>query len=332
MRDAARAEEGVRAALSAVHELVHDDDVAGGHLLAEAAHGGDRDHVGDAQMLERRDVGAGGQIGGRMDMAAAMAGQEAHGEAVESAGQDRVGGAPQGGFDMAPFGPVELEAVEARAADQSQMHRHEPRPDVRRASGPCLRARAGATGGPTNVGTEKSLIDGRLGCRCGARGGRGWGAPPPPGLPLAALLAGTSAPRSCPGARKPPGTSGAEGRRGRDQAGRGDSPEGRLSGHDSIPRGLRCLRATRCARARASGPPLRAGLSLWGRGEDLRPGYGAAWRRSVAHPARGRLFIVVSPFLCAARPVRPVPIRAGLGRGQGGRLIRCNGLRMRQRG
>ena len=61
-----------------------------------------------------------------MDMPASALGQDVGGKAVRRAGQDRSRRPAPKGVVMSPFGIAGQQAAKARAADQSQMRRHDP--------------------------------------------------------------------------------------------------------------------------------------------------------------------------------------------------------------
>lgn len=69
-------QEGGGAHLGAVDDLVGDDDVARADLLTQRADGGEADDGPDAEVLERGNVGAGGDGRGRDVVVRAVASQE----------------------------------------------------------------------------------------------------------------------------------------------------------------------------------------------------------------------------------------------------------------
>jgi hypothetical protein len=118
MRHTAGAEKGFLAREGAVDVLIDKDEIARRKLLAERPAGRDADHVRDAQPFQRVDIGAVGNRGGAMDMAAPVTGQKGHGHAAQGAGQDRIRGRAPWRLDGLPAGlfqPVDL--VEPRSAD-----------------------------------------------------------------------------------------------------------------------------------------------------------------------------------------------------------------------
>ncbi len=74
--DATRTEERTLAAHGAVHEVVHQHEGAGAQFLAVGAAGRERHEVGHAQLLQRVDVGAVVDLGGRQAVAPAVPRQE----------------------------------------------------------------------------------------------------------------------------------------------------------------------------------------------------------------------------------------------------------------
>jgi hypothetical protein len=132
MCHASRPEKALVAGNRAVDELVHHHEIAGCHFLAEAADGRDRDDIRNAQPFERVDVGAVGHIGGRVHMAAPVAGQKGHRHAPKTPRQDRVGGRTPRRFDLLPAGvlqPVDL--VDARATNDAKNSISHIRPPLR---------------------------------------------------------------------------------------------------------------------------------------------------------------------------------------------------------
>src|ERR1043166_5801905 len=102
MRRAARAEEALVAGEGAVDELVDDDEIAGCHLLLQAADRRKRDDVGDAAALQRVDIGAEVDLRGRPRMAAAVARQEDHLLPAEAAEAELIRRGAERRCDMAP--------------------------------------------------------------------------------------------------------------------------------------------------------------------------------------------------------------------------------------
>jgi hypothetical protein len=84
------AEEALLPGEGPVDELVHDHERSGWKLLAQRADRADRNDVGHAEALERVDVGAVVDPGGRDAMTAAMTGQEGDAAAPELADQELV--------------------------------------------------------------------------------------------------------------------------------------------------------------------------------------------------------------------------------------------------
>ncbi len=104
--------------LGAVEELVDEDDVARAVLFLERPDGADTEDPGDAELLERPDVGAMGKFRGEEAMSATVAGEEHDVASGEAAGEKLVGGWAEGGFDLDPAGVGEsVDVVEAGATD-----------------------------------------------------------------------------------------------------------------------------------------------------------------------------------------------------------------------
>ena len=93
------AEEGGDAVEGAVDELVGNDEVGGLVLFLERADGGDGEDALDAELLERVDVGAEVELGGKDAMAAAVAGEKGDLAALELAEDKGVRGRAEGRFD-----------------------------------------------------------------------------------------------------------------------------------------------------------------------------------------------------------------------------------------
>ena len=86
------AEECPDALLGVVKDLVRDDDVAGGVILAQGAAGIDADDAFRTQRFQGIDIGPVGHIGGHDMVAEAMPGQESHALPFQCTDHDGRGG------------------------------------------------------------------------------------------------------------------------------------------------------------------------------------------------------------------------------------------------
>ena len=121
MRHKAGAEEAFLARNRAVDELVGHHESARRQLFAQRAAGGDRDEIGHAHALEGIDVGAVVDGGRRLDVAAAVARQEHHVDAVEGAGQKLVGRRAERALHRLPLRVFQAgDLVDARTADDAE--------------------------------------------------------------------------------------------------------------------------------------------------------------------------------------------------------------------
>src|SRR6516165_10957877 len=120
MRDAAPAEEALLPGKGAVDELIDDDKVAGLKILAQTADGGERNDVCDAAALERVDIGAIIDFGGRQHVAAPMARDEYDGLAVQRAETEFIGSPAEWAFNRPPLDLIEpVDLIEPTAADDA---------------------------------------------------------------------------------------------------------------------------------------------------------------------------------------------------------------------
>ena len=90
MRDTAGAEERFFARKTTVNELVHNDEMAGRQIFSQGPHGGKGDDFRTANPLQRINIGAVIQRGGRDGVAAPMAGQKGAGHAIKPPSQDFI--------------------------------------------------------------------------------------------------------------------------------------------------------------------------------------------------------------------------------------------------
>ena len=121
MRDAARAEERALAPVGAVDELVDQHEGAGRQLLLERAAGGERDEIGDAGALQRVDVGAVVDVGGRQPVALVVARQEHDRQAGDLAdAQRRRRLAPRARHPLLAHVLEARQVVDAGAADDAE--------------------------------------------------------------------------------------------------------------------------------------------------------------------------------------------------------------------
>ena len=121
MRHAACAEEGVGAMIGAVDELIDQHEGAGRQLFLEGAAGRQRDKVGDPRPLERVNIGAVVDVGGREPVALVVARQEHDGEPVDAAHAERRRGLAPWAFDALLAHVLEArQIVDARTADDPQ--------------------------------------------------------------------------------------------------------------------------------------------------------------------------------------------------------------------
>ena len=120
MGDAARAEKAFLPRDRPVDELIGDDEMTGRHLLPERAAGGDGDDVGDARPLQRVDIGAIVDRGGRQAVAPAMARQKDEARAVQLAKEQLIRRLPPRRRDPPPFAARQsLDVIEARSPDHA---------------------------------------------------------------------------------------------------------------------------------------------------------------------------------------------------------------------
>src|SRR4030095_13960536 len=127
VRDASGAEEALLARERAVDELIDEYERTGSEPLAKRSARGDRHQIGDADALERIDVGAVVDLAGRNPVPATVARQKCVFGAAEAAAQDGVGRRAKRRSDALParvFEPVEL--VDAAAAEHTD-HAAPPR-------------------------------------------------------------------------------------------------------------------------------------------------------------------------------------------------------------
>ena len=115
------AKEGTFAAFGVVENLVGDDDVAGGVIVAQRAAGADRNDAFNAQQFEGVDVGAVVDFGGSQPVAFAVAGEKGDFDSVEVADHHWVAGRAKGCDDVTLFDIIEADhVVQARAADDGE--------------------------------------------------------------------------------------------------------------------------------------------------------------------------------------------------------------------
>ena len=121
MRNEAGTKEALFAREGAVDELVGDDELAGRQFLFQRTAGRHRNHVGHANAFQGVDIGAVVDRGRRLDMAAAMAGQEHQVGALVGAEQQRVGRLAPGRLDPLPARLFEAgNVIDAAAADDAE--------------------------------------------------------------------------------------------------------------------------------------------------------------------------------------------------------------------
>jgi len=104
----------------AVDELIDDDKIAGHEVLAQAANGRERHDVGYAAALQRIDIGAKVDLGGRQHVTPPVARHEYDRLAIEQSETELVGGPAERAFDSPPLDrrePVDL--VEPAASDDA---------------------------------------------------------------------------------------------------------------------------------------------------------------------------------------------------------------------
>jgi hypothetical protein len=125
---AAFAEERALALVSAVDELVDQDEGAWRQVLFERAARRQRDQIGDAGALEDVDIGPVIDVGGRMPMPFVVARQKHDRQPVDLAGQQRSRRlAPRAGDDFRLGLLQARQIVNARAADHPKNRfRHGP--------------------------------------------------------------------------------------------------------------------------------------------------------------------------------------------------------------
>ena len=118
--DAALAEEALLAREGAVDELIDQHEGAGFQILAQAAHGADRQDFGDTGTLQRVDIGAVIDAGRAQRMPPPMARQEHDRHPVQSGEQQLVRGLTPRRGHRAPFlvaQPVQI--IDTAAADNA---------------------------------------------------------------------------------------------------------------------------------------------------------------------------------------------------------------------
>ncbi len=120
MTDAAGAEKAFLPRKSAVDVLIDQHEIARRVIFAQAAHRRDRDHIGAAQPLQRVDIGAVVDRGGRLDMAAPVTRQKGHRRAAQAAQQHLIRGPTPGRFDLDPARPLQpVNIIDPRAANHA---------------------------------------------------------------------------------------------------------------------------------------------------------------------------------------------------------------------
>src|SRR5271155_3955577 len=120
MSDAARPEKALVAGKGAVDELVDDDKIARGEILAQAADRGQGNDVGHAAALQSVDIGAKVDRRGRQDMAAPMPRHKHDRLSDQRPEAELVGGRPERAVDPSPGEVGEaVDLVETAAADNA---------------------------------------------------------------------------------------------------------------------------------------------------------------------------------------------------------------------
>src|SRR5579859_213996 len=122
MHDNAAFVEGIHAAFRAIEQLIGDNEVARRDMLAQAAHGADRNHPLDAQTFQGPDVGAHWKFGRRNAMPAPVTRQKSHRDALDFADRNYVAGIAKGSLhrDLFHVGHA-LHLIESAAADYANL-------------------------------------------------------------------------------------------------------------------------------------------------------------------------------------------------------------------
>src|SRR5690348_9820497 len=112
--------EAIDAALSAVKELIGNNQVAWCDMLAQAANGTDGNHVFDTQALQGPDIGTHRNLCWVDAMSAPMTRQKGHGGTIDVAYRDDIAGISKGRLhlDLFHLGHA-LHAIEAATANHT---------------------------------------------------------------------------------------------------------------------------------------------------------------------------------------------------------------------
>src|SRR6266478_5949269 len=128
MRNTTRSKKTFSACESPIDELADHDKIAWGKLLAQAADGGERHDLGHPAALQRIDIGAKIDFGGRQHVTTPVARHKYDLVLPECPEAEFVRRPAEGAFDLPPFDIREpVDVVEPAAPDDADYRRGHPR-------------------------------------------------------------------------------------------------------------------------------------------------------------------------------------------------------------
>src|SRR5215472_5821665 len=120
MCDTPLSEKAFPAGKGAVDKLIDDDEIPRPQILAQAAHSGQRYDVGHAAALQRIDIGAKIDLGGRLHVSTTVAGHEDDRLPAQASKAELIRGPAKRAVDSPPFDIGEpLDLVEPAASDDA---------------------------------------------------------------------------------------------------------------------------------------------------------------------------------------------------------------------